>query len=264
MRSIEVLTRLRERGTLRDGGGAGLELPREFVPLTVLERDLENHVAAVEVRLHPLEDVFLAVEHARPGGATHLVAGEREEVHVEGLHVDRSVRDRLGGVGEDERVVVVGDVGQFADGIDGPERVRGVDDAHHLGVVGDHLGGRLHVEVAPLGDGGELALGAGALAYLLPRHERSVVFHLRGDHLVAGAEFVQPPGVGDEVYRLGGVLREHDLLAAVGTDEVGDGVVGLLVGDGGLLAQLVDAAVDVRVVLVVVVADGLDDSFRGL
>ncbi len=84
------------------------------------------------------------------------------------------------------------------------------------------------------------------------------MLHLGEHDRVARAELAEPPGVGDEVQRLGGVLREHHLLAAVGADELGEAVVGLLVGLGGLLAQRVDAPVDVRVVAPVVVGDRLE------
>jgi len=85
------------------------------------------------------------------------------------------------------------------------------------------------------------------------------VLHLGEDDLVARAELVQAPGVGDEVLGLGGVFREHHLLApAAGTDELREFVVGLLVGDRGLLTQVVEAAVDVRVRVSVVVGDGVD------
>jgi hypothetical protein len=185
------------------------------------------------------------------------VAREGEEVGVDGLHVDGSRRNRLCPVDEDVRADVVGQVRQFRDGVDGAEGVRDVHHGDHLGRVVDEVTRVVHVEVAVLVDADVSHFRAGLLRDLLPRHERRVVFHLGEHHRVARAEFGEAPRVGDEVHRLRGVLREDDFLSPVGPDELGDAVVGLLVRDRSLLAQVVDAPVDVRVVAAVVVADGL-------
>ena len=49
-----------------------------------------------------------APQHADAGRAAHLVAGERDEVGAEGLHVERHVRRRLRGVDDDQRADLVG------------------------------------------------------------------------------------------------------------------------------------------------------------
>ena len=59
------------------------------------KRDRADHVAAALVRRHRLEQRRLAVEHADAGRAVDLVPGERVEIAVERLHVDRQVRHRL-------------------------------------------------------------------------------------------------------------------------------------------------------------------------
>jgi len=215
--------------------------------------------------LHRFEEFLLAVQATDTGRTGHLVPRERVEVGVDFLHVNGHRRDGLGTVDEDVRIVVVGNFSQVGDGVDGSKRVRDVDDAHHLGVVGDQFLRVVHVEVAVVVDTDVLDIRAGSLCDLLPRHHRGVVLHLGHDHLVTGSEFVQPPGVGHEVLGLGGVSRENHLLAAAAcADERRDPVVGLLVGDTGDLAQVVESAVDVRVHLPVVLGDGLDHRFRRL
>ena len=73
-----------------------------------------------------------------------------------------------------------------------------------------------------------------------------------GDHDgVAGTEVLQPPGVRDEVDRLGRAAREDHLALGRRVDERGDRAAGALVALGGALGQPVDAAVDVRVLVLV-------------
>jgi hypothetical protein len=75
-----------------------------------------------------------------------------------------------------------------------------------------------------------------------------VVLHLGEHHGVAGADVRPPPRVRDQVDRLGGVLREDDLLVAR-AEVAGDPPAGPLERVGRLLAERVDGAVDVGVVL---------------
>ena len=65
-----------------------------------LERHRADHVAAALIRRHRVEQRRLPVEHADAGRPEDLVAGERVEVAVERLHVDRHVRDGLRAVDE--------------------------------------------------------------------------------------------------------------------------------------------------------------------
>ena len=73
-----------------------------------------------------------------------------------------------------------------------------------------------------------------------------MVLQLGGDDHVAGTDSMLEAAVaervGDQVDPLGGVLGEHQLIG-IGADERGDLGAALLVGVGGLLHQLVRAAV---------------------
>ena len=68
--------------------------------------------------------------------------------------------------------------------------------------------------------------------------------------------------VGDEVDRLRGATTEHDFGAFGSVDERGDTAAGTLVGEGRLLAEEVHAAMDVRVVFLVLTIHGIDDGTR--
>ncbi len=113
---------------------------------------------------------------------------------------------------------------------------------------------------AVVGDRDELEVGVRLLGQQLPRDEVGVVLHLGQDDRVAAADVAAAPGVGDQVDRLGRVAREHDLVRIRDADEAGDRRPGRLVGRGRPLADLVDPAVDVGVVLAVVVVDAVDHA----
>ena len=88
------------------------------------------------------------------------------------------------------------------------------------------------------------------------------MLHLGQDDGVAAADVPPAPRVGDEVDRLGRVAGEDDLVAVGRVDEPGDLGPRPLVCGRRLLADRVDAAMDVGVVLAVVVVDGIDDDAR--
>ena len=79
----------------------------------------------------------------------------------------------------------------------------------------------LQRQLAALVDLQVAQLRAALAAQHLPGHDVRVVLHLRDQHRVAGADVRPAPGVGDEVDRLGHVLRE-DRRLRLGADEGGD------------------------------------------
>ena len=92
----------------------------------------------------------------------------------------------------------------------------------------------------------------------LPRDQVRVVLHLREDDLVTLAHVGASPGVRNEVDRLRRVAGKDHRLAGGCADEARDLLAGLLIGGGGLFAQGVHGAVDVRVVRLVVADERVD------
>ncbi len=90
-------------------------------------------------------------------------------------------------------------------------------------------------------------LGAPLAAQDLPGDEVPVMLHLRDQHRVAGSHVVTAPGIGDEVDRLGDVLRE-DRGPWLAPYKRCDPLAGALIGRVRLLRERVHAAVHVRVV----------------
>ena len=120
----------------------------------------------------------------------------------------------------------------------------------------------VEAEDAVVGDRDELEVAVALLDEELPRDEVGVVLHLGQDDRVAAVDVLPAPRVGDEVDRLGRVAGEDDLVGVGGVDEPGDLRAGPLVLGRRLLADRVDPAVDVGVVLAVVGVDRVDHDLR--
>jgi len=75
------------------------------------------------------------------------------------------------------------------------------------------------------------------------------VLHDREDDLVALLEFVPPPGLRDQIDRLRRPARKDTLRGVRRIDELRDRLTSPFVRVGRPLAQLVDAPVDVGVLL---------------
>ena len=70
------------------------------------------------------------------------------------------------------------------------------------------------------------------------------------------------PRRGDEVDALGGAAGEDDFFGAAGVDEFGGAGAGRFERGGGAVAQFVDAAMDIGVVVLVVMAQGVEHRAR--
>src|SRR5205814_9611298 len=190
-------------------------------------------------------------------GAEHLVAGEGQEVGAEGGDVDRQVGGGLGGVDLHQGAGGVGRLGQRGDVVDRAQHVGHGRDPEQLGPV-EEAGevGEVEVPVGREGDPAQLDAPLGGQH--VPGHDVGVVLHVGEDDDVAGAERGAAPGVGHQVGGLGRAPGEDDLPGRGGVDEPGGLGPGRLVGGGGLLGQGVHAAVDVGIVLLVVLVEGVE------
>ena len=119
----------------------------------------------------------------------------------------------------------------------------------------------VEAEDAVVRDRDELEVAVSLLDQDLPRDEVGVVLHLGQDDRVAPPDVAPAPRVGDEVDRLGRVAGEHDLVRIAGASmKRATCCPGVLVGRRRTLADLVDPAVDVGVVLAVERVHRLDDD----
>src|ERR1035437_767969 len=91
---------------------------------------------------------------------------------------------------------------------------------------------------------------------LLARARRSARY------LVAGLDVLRAPRLRDGGDALGGAAGEDDFVGTAGIDELGSTRTRGLEGGGGAIAQFMDAAVDIGIVVLVVIAQGIEHSAR--
>ena len=245
-----------------DVGRAGLEFVRQIVVDGVVEPDFLDHFATTHERRHGFQERAFAVENAAGGRAAHLVAAEHEEVGVERLYVHAHVRNALRAIDEHQRALLVGGVSDLADGIDRAEDVGLLRDRDQLGAAGEKGVQVPKIQCALIGEFDAFDDGAGLFADLIPRHGVAVVFHPRQEDLVAFLEIGACPGVGDKIDGFGGAAGEDDAVGRGRVDEFGELLAGAFVLARGALGEGVDAAMDVRVVALVIIVQRLDDDAR--
>ena len=96
----------------------------------------------------------------------------------------------------------------------------------------------------------------------MPGHNVRVVLH-HGEHdLVAGADVLEPEARGDEIDRLRSRAGEDDLVARLGVEEAPHALARGFVGLGGGIGQIMQAAMDVGVFVLVGVDHPLDHRAR--
>src|SRR5215470_12740133 len=244
-----------------DGRCAGLEAPRQVVPLGMIDPHFLDHLAPAPRRLEGFQDLPSSVENADAGGPEHLVAGEDVEVRAHRGEVEGQVRRALGAVQEHEGPNLVRAPDDLGHGIDRPQDIGNVGGRHHPSARREETGEGFHVEEALAYHRHGLEDGAVVAAGHLPGNEVGVMLHLGDDDLVAGPE--RPPhALGNQVDRLRGAAREDDLLAVPRPHEAAHGIAGALVELGRLLTKGVDGAVDVGVAPLVIGRDRFDHRPR--
>lgn len=169
--------------------------------------------------------------------------------------------DGLGGVDEDEGSGGAGRLNEVFDGNGGAEGVGDVGEGEDFCFFAEEREEGGVVESAVVEDGDDLEGGSGALGEHLPRDDIGVVLEGGDDDFVSGAQS-GGEDVGDEVDAVGGAGGEDDFVGRGGVEVTRDGFAGGFVGGGGLLGEVVGAAMDVGVGLLVVGAGGVEDGGR--
>ena len=174
--------------------------------------------------------------------------GDGHEVGVERLDVHDPVRSTLGRIADHDRAAVVRPSGELLDGVHAAERVRD----HACGDDPDPAIARELVEgvepkLALVVERQHPEVGPGPVRDVLPGYEVGVVLELGDEHDVAGPEVVHPPGICDDVDRLGRVSGEDDLTRRGRIEEATDRFARAFVAGCRTLAEHVHGPVDVRV-----------------
>ena len=189
-----------------------------------------------------------------------MTAGS-QKIHVERLDVDRHVRHGLGRVDEHDRAHRMRAGDDLRQRHDRADRVRDVRQREQLD-AGQQLVEVVELQLAVGVGGDEAQARSGLRRQQLPRHEIRMMLELRGQDRVARPEVPEAPRKRDQVDRFGRVARPYDLGRVGGVDEAGDLRARRLEGVGGAGRQLVNAAMDVRVIVLVIVDERVDHRAR--
>ena len=117
----------------------------------------------------------------------------------------------------------------------------------------------LHHDLSTVVDRRDTERGSLLFTEQLPGDDVRMVLHAGDEHLVTGPHVASAVARGDEVDRLGRPSGEDDLFCRGGAQELANRLARLLVGLGRPDRQVVDAPVDVGVVLLVHASLGVDD-----
>ena len=105
---------------------------RRFLELGLLVFDGQNHFAAALIRRHGVEQFLPSPQHADAGRPANFVAGEREEIAADGLHVHGHVPGALRAVHERGDAELARAGAKVGDGIHRAHRVRDVNHREQL------------------------------------------------------------------------------------------------------------------------------------
>src|ERR1700676_3041808 len=265
--TIQALQKSHRRAQ-SDGSGdiwrAALELIRQAVVGGFGEGHGQNHLTAGLPGRHALEHLFAPVEDADAGGAEHLMARECIEIAAQILHVDLHVGHGLCAVDQRDDAAGLGGGDQAADRQDGPQRVRHMCTSEQARARAHQSHHRVHMDLAARIDGRDNELRSGLLANHLPRHDIGVVLQMRYEYLVFRLKLGSGVALCDEIDGFGGAAHENDLVPRPRVDEFDQPVARALVKSSRLLAQGMDAAMYVGVMVTFVVIDGVNHGGRTL
>ena len=149
-------------------------------------------------------------------------------------------------------------------GIDRSQHVRNGGHGHQPRALVEQFVELIEPQQSVVVDRDEAQHGPGPRGQLLPGDDVGVVLHLGQQDFVAGAQVGVAPTAGDQVDAFGRAVREDHFLARLGADEGLHLQPGLLEQIGALIAQPVNAAMDVGIVLFVDVDQRLDHLPRPL
>jgi hypothetical protein len=149
------------------------------------------------------------------------VRGERRQIDVELLDVERCLAHALNGVGVQQHAALARDGADFLDGLHGADLVVGEHDRHQDGVVGDGAPHGIGIDDPRLVDA-EVGDLEAFLLEALAGVEHRLVLDDRGDDVVALLAVEVSRAFDRQVVALGRARGEDDLLGLGGTDEPRD------------------------------------------
>ena len=174
-------------------------------------------------------------------GAVDFVAGKREQIELELIHIHGNFSGGLHGIGMEVDVGVLGDAADFFERLDGAELVVGVHDGDERGFVTNGTAQIFEVDQAILVDV-KISYVYALLFESLAGVEDGFMFHKRSDDVRPRLRTVSGGGSDAEnrvIVGFGAAAGEENLLGAR-ADERGHLFAGGLDGSASLLAESVD------------------------
>ena len=116
----------------------------------------------------------------------------------------------------------------------------------------------VHHQLAGIIHGDDAQARSLFLAENLPGHDIGVVLHGGNDDLVSAADVGSSPGLGHEIDAFGGPANKNDFAGIGGVEKSPHHFASLLVALGGPFGEGVHAAMNIGVLRLVVIHDGID------
>ena len=171
------------------------------------------------------------------------MGGQRQQIHAERAYIDGNLADRLHGIGVYEGAVLVRDLRERGDRLDGAKLVVRVHDRHDHRVVGDELPQAIRRGDAGLIDGDERRAPP-APRERLQRVQYGLVFNGARDEVTTAGwleRVTYSSCTADrKIVRLGAAAGEHHF-RGIAVDERSDGRPRLVEHRFGLLPEVMHA-----------------------
>lgn len=168
---------------------------------------------------------------------------EGEEIAIELLNVDRHVRDALRSIDKEERTCRMGELADLADIVDSAHDIGDMGGADESGAIVEKRLESIYLERPVFINVEDTELSPATLAKELPGDDVGMVLERRDDNLIALANELIAPCVGNKVYGLGRIASEDNLGRIGRSKERGDSLAGILIERGADVAEMVYAAV---------------------
>ena len=152
----------------------------------------------------------------------------------------------------------MGLVDNFSNGIYCAERIGDVDDANKFGLIRKERGVGFHIEIARIEHGNDLQDSTRFFGSNLPWHNIRMVLHVGDENLIASGELSFHESMRDKIDPLCRAAHKDNFVLIRRADKLSSFGTSRLVGICRLLAEIVNAAMDVGIFHAVVAVDGLN------
>ena len=164
----------------------------------------------------------------------------------------------MGAIEQHRDTARVGHRNHFGGGVDGAERIGDMNKGEQPGPLAQQLLHRMKIQFSGGRDRDDLKKSAGLLREYLPGDNVGVVLHGSNQDFVTRPDAAPTKALGDQIDGLRGSPNKDDFMIVAGIDELPDLAAGRLIAVSGPLAERVNPSMDIRIVVFVYIANGVD------